>query len=67
MDSQMSVSIQGSGSMELSKATLWLSKATLSHWVIEVLQAAYQLSGVPIPRRVRAHSTRDMATLSAVW
>ncbi|XP_049901735.1 uncharacterized protein LOC126391201 [Epinephelus moara] len=39
-----------------------LSKARLSHWIVEAIQQAYVGTGAPFPSGVRAHSTRGMAT-----
>lgn len=44
-----------------------LSKSRLSHWVVDTIRQAYVLSGVPVPSRVRAHSTRGVAASWALW
>ena len=38
-----------------------LSQHRLSHWIVDAIQAAYQLAGRPLPGPVVAHSTRGMA------
>lgn len=44
-----------------------VSKARLSHWVVETIQEAYKQAGRPAPARVRAHSTRGLSTSWALW
>lgn len=44
-----------------------LSKARLSHWIVDAIQQAYVGTGAPFPSGVRAHSTRGMATSWALW
>lgn len=44
-----------------------LSKSRLAHWVVDTIREAYTLSGTPAPSRVRAHSTRSVATSWALW
>ena len=44
-----------------------VSKARLSHWVVDTIQEAYAQAGRPAPTGVRAHSTRSLATSWALW
>ena len=44
-----------------------VSKARLSHWVVDTIQEAYKGAGIPAPAGVRAHSTRGLATSWALW
>ena len=44
-----------------------LSKSRLSHWIVDTIQKAYAISGVPVPSRIRAHMTCGVATSWALW
>lgn len=44
-----------------------LSKARLSHWIVEAIRHAYFGTGTPFPPGVRGHSTRGMAASWALW
>lgn len=44
-----------------------LSKARLSHWLVDAIRQAYLSMGVQFPTTVRAHSTRGMAASWALW
>ena len=44
-----------------------VSKSRLSHWIVDTIRQAYAGSDAPAPRRVRAHSTRGIATSWALW
>ena len=50
-----------------------VSKARLSHWVMEAIQQAYRETGKPVPVGVKVHSTRGVAPpsqevcVSAMW
>ena len=44
-----------------------VSKARLSHWVVEVIQQAYRETGEPVPVGVRAHPTWVVSTSWTLW
>lgn len=44
-----------------------LSRARLSHWLVDAIRQAYEGMGVQFPLNVRAHSTRGMAASWALW
>ncbi|XP_047229391.1 uncharacterized protein LOC124872980, partial [Girardinichthys multiradiatus] len=44
-----------------------LSRQRLSHWIVEAISLAYSNRGLPMPRGVRAHSTRGIATSWALF
>ncbi len=39
-----------------------VSKQRLAHWIVDAIALAYQSQGEPCPLRVRAHSTRSVAS-----
>ncbi|XP_051967361.1 uncharacterized protein LOC127632670 isoform X2 [Xyrauchen texanus] len=39
-----------------------ISKQRLAHWVVDAITLAYHTQAVPLPLRVRAHSTRGVAS-----
>ncbi len=39
-----------------------VSKQRLAHWTVVAITLAYQAQGVPCPLRLRAHSTRSVAS-----
>ena len=49
----------GYGAGQQGKA---ISKQRLSHWVVEAIKCAYELSGLSAPTTAVAHSTRGIAT-----
>ena len=44
-----------------------VSKARLSHWVVEAIQQAYRETGKPVPVEVKAHSRWGVSTSWALW
>ncbi len=38
------------------------SKQRMAHWIVDAINLAYQAQGVPCPFRLRAHSTRSVAS-----
>lgn len=44
-----------------------LSKSRLAGWIVQLIRHAYEQSGLPFPPGVHAHSTRGMATSSALF
>lgn len=44
-----------------------VSKAGLSHWVVDAIHRAYSETGEPVPEGVKAHSTRGVSTSWALW
>ncbi|KAI2668801.1 hypothetical protein H4Q32_005606 [Labeo rohita] len=47
------------------KRGLPATKQTLSRWIVDAIECAYESSGLPPPLGVKAHSTRSMATSKA--
>ncbi len=43
------------------------SKHTISHWVRDVILLAYEVCGLPSPPDIRAHSTRGVASSTALF
>ncbi len=43
-----------------------VSKQRLAHWIVDAIALAYQSQGEPCPIRVRAHSTRSVASSYAL-
>ncbi len=43
-----------------------VSKQRSAHWIVEAVTLAYQSQGEPCPLRVRAHSTRSIASSHAL-
>ncbi len=41
-----------------------VSKQRMAHWIVDAITLAYQAQGVPYPFRLRAHSTRSVASSS---
>ncbi len=41
---------------------LFVSKQRMAHWIVDAITLAYQAQGVPCPLRLRAHSTRGVAS-----
>ncbi len=39
-----------------------VSKQRMAHWIVDAIALAYQAQGVPCPLRLRAHSTRNIAS-----
>ncbi len=39
-----------------------VSKQRMAHWIVDVITLAYEAQGVPCPLRLRAHSTRGVAS-----
>ncbi len=39
-----------------------VSKQRMSHWIVDAITLAYEAQGVPCPLRLRAHSTRGVAS-----
>ncbi len=39
-----------------------VSKQRMAHWIVDAITLAYQAQGVPCPFRLRAHSTRSVAS-----
>ncbi|KAI2656717.1 ORF V: Enzymatic polyprotein [Labeo rohita] len=39
-----------------------VSKQRMAHWIVDAITLAYQAQGVPCPLRLRAHSTRSVAS-----
>ncbi len=39
-----------------------VSKQSMAHWIVDAITLAYQAQGVPCPFRLRAHSTRSVAS-----
>ncbi len=39
-----------------------VSKQKMPHWIVDAITLAYQAQGVPCPFRLRAHSTRSVAS-----
>ncbi len=39
-----------------------VSKQRMAHWIVDAITLAYQARGVPCPFRLRAHSTRSVAS-----
>ncbi len=39
-----------------------VSKQRMTHWIVDVITLAYEAQGVPCPIRLRAHSTRGVAS-----
>ncbi len=39
-----------------------VSKQRMAHWIVDAIALAYQAQGVPYPLRLRAHSTRGVAS-----
>ncbi len=39
-----------------------VSKQRMAHWIVDAIALAYQAQGVPCPLRLRAHSTRGVAS-----
>ncbi len=39
-----------------------VSKQRMAHWIVDAITLAYQAQGVPCPLRLRAHSTRGVAS-----
>ncbi len=39
-----------------------VSKQRMAHWIVDAINLAYQARGVPCPFRLRAHSTRSVAS-----
>ncbi len=39
-----------------------VSKQGMAHWIVDAITLAYQAQGVPCPFRLRAHSTRSVAS-----
>ncbi len=39
-----------------------VSKQRMAHWIVDAITLAYQAQGVPCPFRLRAHSTRGVAS-----
>ena len=39
-----------------------LSRQRLSKWVVEVIEEAYKSRGLPLPLKIRGHSTRSVST-----
>ncbi len=39
-----------------------ISKQRMAHWIVDAITLAYQAQGVPCPFRLRAHSTRSVAS-----
>ncbi len=39
-----------------------VSKQRMAHWIVDAITLDYQAQGVPCPFRLRAHSTRSVAT-----
>ncbi len=39
-----------------------VSKQRMAHWILDAIALAYQAQGVPCPLRLRAHSTRGVAS-----
>ncbi len=39
-----------------------VSKQRMANWIVDVITLAYEAQGVPCPLRLRAHSTRDVAS-----
>jgi hypothetical protein len=48
------------------KRGLPASKQSLSRWIVDAIQMAYESSGLPSPLGVRAHSTRSVAASQAL-
>ncbi len=42
-----------------------VSKQRMAHWIVDAIILAYQAQGVPCPFRLRAHSTRSVASFWA--
>ena len=64
-------SIRKSDQMFVSWATshlgLPISVQRLSHWLVEAIGLAYKARSLPLPERLRAHSTRGLATSWALF
>ncbi len=43
-----------------------VSKQRMAHWIVDAITLAYQAQGVPCPFRLRAHSTRSVASFWAL-
>ncbi len=43
-----------------------VSKQRMAHWIVDAITLAYEAQGVPCPLRLRAHSTRGVASSSAL-
>ncbi len=43
-----------------------VSKQRMAHWIVDAIALAYQAQGVPCPLRLRAHSTRGVASCWAL-
>ncbi len=43
------------------------SKHTISHWVRDAISLAYEVSYLPSPLDIRAHSTRGVASSTALF
>ncbi len=39
-----------------------VSKQRMAHWIVDAITLAYEAQGVPCPLRLRAHSTRGVAS-----
>ncbi len=39
-----------------------VSKQRMAHWIVDAITLSYQSQGVPYPLRLRAHSTRSVAS-----
>ncbi len=39
-----------------------VSKQRMAHWIVDAITLAYQAQGVPCPFRLRAHTTRSVAS-----
>ncbi len=46
---------------------LAVSKHTISHWVRDVISLAYEVRSLPSPLDIRAHSTRGVASSTALF
>ncbi len=43
-----------------------VSKQRMTHWIVDAITLAYEAQGVPCPLRLRAHSTRGVASFWAL-
>ncbi len=43
-----------------------VSKQRMAHWIVDAITLAYEAKGVPCPLRLRAHSTRSVASYWAL-
>ncbi len=43
-----------------------ISKQRMAHWIVDAITLAYQAQGVPCPFRLRAHSTKSLASSRAL-